>query len=201
MATATQELLDFVRPFGFGGQRVAHAYQQRHIEHLVHQHARHNPNPCLRQSFSLLQGTWKCLFTDSRYVLGLDKMPGLKLSAVYQRISVDADRGEGHYFNVAELSRSGTVKLACGEYAHIRPSPFSAQRLDVRYEYFYFAPRRIARYEGRDELAAALKADRLSRSWRVSFRRAGWQATLYLDARLRIVRGNEGGIFILEKLG
>jgi hypothetical protein len=200
IAAANQELLDFVRPFGFGSGRCACARERRRIEDLVREHARRNPNPRLEDCFALLQGTWKCLFTDSRYVLGLDKMPGLNLSGVYQRIFVDSSRGEGHYFNVAELSRNGAVKLACGEYAHIHPSPSDPSRVDVRYEYFYFAQRLLTTYEGHEKLGTVLEANCLPGSLRLPFRRPGWQSTLYLDTQLRIVRGNEGGIFILEKI-
>jgi hypothetical protein len=196
---SAQELLDFIAPFHFGSSRTPTARELAHLDALVHTLEQSNPNPLLAQSFALLEGMWRCVFTSSPYVLGLDKIPMLDLSGVYQCVHLGPAPGSGHYFNIGELSRRGSVKLVCGEHAQIEASDTVRNRMELRYDYFYFAPRLIRSYEGHLHLAGGLEANRLARSFRLPFRKPGWQSILYLDSQLRVVRGNESGLFVLTK--
>jgi hypothetical protein len=192
-----QALLEFVSAFRLGSGRTPQESDLRTIDALLDRLAIENPTPVLRNAFQQVAGFWECVFTTSRFVLDLDKLPGLKLSGVYQFVAIDPDLHGGHYFNIAELSRGGKVKGVCGEFAAIRTSPIDTVRMDVDYQWIYFAM--ISRYEGPRAIAVALESNRLRRRMRMRFRRSGWQSILYLDDQLRVVRGNGGGIFVLAR--
>jgi hypothetical protein len=196
-----EELLDFVRPFRVGSGRLPGAGELKIIESLVGELEKQNPTPVLTEAFERVAGMWECVFTSSRFVLGLDSIPLVRTSAVYQQVIVDRGGKTGHYFNIAELSRAGAVKCVCGEYANIRPSESHADRLEVQYEWFYFGMRILPAYEGHAAVADELETGRLPRHFRLPFHGYGWQSTVYLDDRLRIVHGNKGGMFVLVKCG
>jgi hypothetical protein len=195
----TAELLECVLPFRLGLGRLPSAPELARIELLASELERENPTPNLEGAFDRLAGMWECIFTTSRFVLGLDRIPFVRTSAAYQRVIVDPGCRTGHYFNIAELSRAGAVRCVCGEYASVRPSEVNAVRLDVQYEWFYFVLRGPTAYEGHVAFADGLEAGRHRGGVRLPFRGCGWQSTLYLSDDLRIVRGNEGGMFVMIK--
>jgi hypothetical protein len=199
VTTVKKELLDSVKPYTFGSERFPTPPELKEIERLIRLLERENPHPVLKESFGYLEGLWKCLFTSSRYVLNLNKVPLVNLSAVYQQVFINQARNAGHYLNIAELSRGPVVKMACGEYAAIKPSGSEANRIEVQYNYFYFAIRLLFAYEGCGSLVSGLENNRLRHSIRLPFHKFGWQLTVYLDDDLRIVYGNNGGIFVLIK--
>jgi PAP_fibrillin len=194
-----QELLNYLRPFRIGSGRLPQAGELKAIECLIRDLEKRNPTPEIKTAFERVAGTWECVFTNSRFVLGLDNLPFLHTSAVYQQVIVHPGKKAGHYFNIAELSCGNTVKCVCGEYAGIRPSEFHPTRLDVQYEWFYFGWRFRLPYEGHGMLADELEASRLPKHLRLPFHACGWQATSYLDDELRIVQGSQGGLFVLVK--
>jgi hypothetical protein len=199
VSTYKQELLAFVSTFRLGSGRNPHEDDMRTLNVLLENLAIENPTPLLSDAFQKVAGFWKCVFTTSRFVLDLDKLPGVRLSGVYQCVAADPQLCSGHYYNVAELSRGAKVRVVCGEFAAIRPSQVDPVRMDVDYEWFYFAMRIISAYEGPRKIAVDLENDCLCRRMRFPFHRCGWQSILYLDDELRVVRGNEGGIFVLVR--
>jgi PAP_fibrillin len=194
-----QELLNYLRPFRIGSGRQPQPGELKELESLIGDLEKRNPTPEIKTAFERVAGTWQCVFTTSRFVLGLDNLPFLRTSAVYQQVIVHAGKKTGHYFNIAELSRGHTVKYLCGEYAGIRPSEFHPTRLDVQYEWFYFGWRFWLPYEGHEVVADELETGQLPKHLRLPFHACGWQATLYLDDELRIVQGSQGGLFVLVK--
>lgn len=196
-----EQLLDYVRPFRLGSGRLPKDRELKIIESLVDDLARQNPTPVLRTAFERLAGMWECVFTSSRFVLGLDSIPFVQTSAVYQKVVIHPDGRAGHYFNIAELSRGGAVKCVCGEFANVRPSKSHMDRLEVQYEWFYFGLRLFSPYEGHAAGGNELEARRLPGHIRLPFHGCGWQSMLYLDDRLRVVEGNKGGLFVLVKCG
>jgi hypothetical protein len=194
-----QAVLEFVDSFRLGSGRSPRESDMRALDALIERLATESPAPALRNLFQQIAGFWECVFTTSRFVLDLDKLPGLTLSGVYQSVGIDADFRGGRYFNIAELTRGGKVKGVCGECAAIRPSHVDPGRIDVEYQWFYFAIRMISEYEGPRAVAAALESNRLRHRMRIPFHRYGWQSTLYLDDELRVVRGNQGGLFVLVR--
>lgn len=199
VASKTEELLEYVRPFRLGSGRLPTARELRTIECLASDLEKENPTPKLKDSFGRVAGMWECVFTSSQFVLGLDRIPFVRLSAAYQRVIVDAAGETGHYFNIAELSRGSAVECLCGEYASIRPSALDDARMDVQYEWFYFTWRVWRAYAGHIEFADELETGRERGDLRLPFHGRGWQSTVYLSDRLRIVRGNQGGIFVMAR--
>jgi hypothetical protein len=198
VSSPKQAVLEFVDSFRLGSGRSPHESDMRALDDLIERLTTESPAPALGKVFQQIAGFWECVFTSSRFVLDLDKLPGLTLSGVYQSVAID-DELSGHYFNIAELTRGGKVKSVCGEVADIRPSPVGPGRIDVEYQWFYFAMRIISEYEGPRAIAAALESNRLRRRMRIPFHRSGWQSILYLDNELRVVRGNQGGLFVLVR--
>jgi hypothetical protein len=194
-----QELLDYVRPFRIGSGRLPGDRELKTIESLVGGLEKRNPTPVLETAFERVAGTWECVFTTSRFVLGLDNFPFLRTSAVYQQVIVHPGKKTGHYFNIAELSRGNAVKCVCGERAGIRPSQSHPTRMDVGYEWFYFGWRLRSPYEGHGMVGDELEIGRLPRHVRLPFHACGWQASLYLDDEIRIVQGSKAGLFVLVK--
>lgn len=201
LMSKADELLDCVRPFRIGSGRVPAAAELKVIEGLAGALKNENPSPVLGEAFDGLTGMWECIFTSSRFVMGLDSIPFVQTSAVYQRVVIDPDGRAGHYFNIAELSRGGAVKGVCGEFANVRPSKSHTDRLEVQYEWFYFGLRLFSRYEGHAAVVNELEARRLRGHIRLPFHACGWQTMLYLDDRLRVVEGNKEGLFVLVKRG
>ena len=193
------DLLAYLKPFHVGSGRAPNAGEMKFLEALIRDLAGENPTPNLDTAFSSIAGMWKCIFTSSRFVLGLDRLRVARLSAVYQNVIVHPDGKTGHYFNIAEMSRAGTVRGACGEYASIQPSRGKPGRLDVQYHWFYFAVRMLSVYEGHKSMSDRLEMGRLPRHVRLPFKKEGWQSHIYLDDDLRIVRGSEGGLFVLVR--
>jgi hypothetical protein len=179
VVSAKSELLECIEPFSIRTGRRPGAAELERIERLIRELENESATPA---NLARIAGTWDCLFTTSRFVLGLNKLPLLALSAVHQIIEINQDGLAGYYLNIAELSRVNEVRLTCGEYAAITLSPSDPQMLDVHYQWFYVAMRALP-----------------SRQIRVPFHKSGWQRHIYMDNELRIVRGNEGGLFILER--
>ena len=199
VSTPIEQLLKFIEPFRLGNGRPPEPHELSALNLLIRDLAEANraaaPLPVLER----MAGMWECLFTTSRFVLDLDRVPGLHLSAVYQYVLIDSKSRCGQYFNIAELSRTGMVRLVCGEHAIMRPSDSGPARMDVQYEWFHLEVRRRFQYEGHGALGRDLAANRLQHSIRVPFRRAGWLKIIYLDEQIRIMTGSQGGLFILHK--
>jgi hypothetical protein len=191
-------LIALASRFSFERSGIDPAERAR-IEEAVHALERESPRPRVRELFHLLDGDWRCLFTDSPHVLGLRRVPLLRLGSVHQRIVVGSGHAEGGSFNIGELTRGSAVKVACGEYARLRPSADHEDRVDLEYAYFYAAHRILTPYEGTRALAESLVAGTLRGSLRLPFRKPGWQRYVHLDRRLRVLYGNNGGLFVLVR--
>jgi hypothetical protein len=196
ITSAKSELLESIEPFSIRTGRLPGSHDMKRIGRLVIELENEGHS---RIDLARVGGLWECVFTTSRFVLGLDKFPMLRLSAVHQDVTIANDGAAGSYFNIAELIRADRVRVLCGEYAIISRSPSHLQMIDVRYQWFYFAIRALKPYEGHQTAAACLRSGDLRNCLRVPFHKAGWQRNTYVDDELRIVRGNEGGLFLLKR--
>jgi len=151
------------------------------------------PNPL---DSPLLMGDWRLIYTTSRGILGLDRIPLTDLGQVYQAI-----RGDRVY-NVAEtkslLGIEGIVAVA----AHYVQS--GDARVSVTFERSILGLRSIMSYRSVTAFVDLLEAK--SRFWAIDVPipsrdgvAQGWLEVTYLDETLRISRGNEGSIFVLVK--
>ncbi|MEH1946152.1 MAG: PAP/fibrillin family protein [Nostoc sp.] len=155
-----------------------------------------NPTPRPVEASNLLDGNWRLLYTTSKALLNLDRLPLCKLGQIYQYIRVDTTS----VYNIAEIYGlpylEGLVSVAA------KFEPVSGRRVQVKFERSIIGLQRLIEYnspvtfiqqieEGRKfpGIDVAIKSDR----------QQGWLDITYIDNDLRIGRGNEGSVFVLTK--
>ncbi|MEH2357101.1 PAP/fibrillin family protein [Nostoc sp.] len=155
-----------------------------------------NPTPRPVEASNLLDGNWRLLYTTSKALLNLDRLPLCKLGQIYQYIRVDTTS----VYNIAEIYGlpflEGLVSVAA------KFEPVSGRRVQVKFERSIIGLQRLIEYnspvtfiqqieEGRKFPAIdfAIKSDK----------QQGWLDITYIDNDLRIGRGNEGSVFVLTK--
>jgi hypothetical protein len=157
----------------------------------------HNPNPHpLEKAKSLLDGNWRLLYTSSRSILGLDRVPLIQLGQIYQCIRIM----EGKLYNIAEVSGipflEGLVSVTA------RFDPISDRRVDVKFERSIVGLQRAIGYQSINQFIQDIELGKrfLAIDWNLESRdSSGWLEITYLDEDLRIGRGNEGNVFVLAK--
>ncbi len=159
-----------------------------------------NPTPEPLAAKARLGGDWLLLYTTSQELLNIDRIPLASLGAIYQCIRLEENR----IYNLAEVSGppflSGLVAVAA------RLEPVSNRRVNVRFERGVVGLQKLLGYDGPGQFIATLKAtDKLSLWQGVDFsinteRQSGWLEVTYLDDDLRIGRGNQGSLFVLQKV-
>jgi hypothetical protein len=127
------------------------------------------------------------------FVLGLDRLRVVRLSAAYQDVFIHADGASGHYFNVAEMSAG-----AWSAPHTVNMQVFSYRTLCL-VDWTCSAVGSISWFErgGHTKATRSYPTVLKLAAFRLSFHKEGWQSILYPDDDLRIVRANEGGLFIL----
>lgn len=162
-----------------------------------------NPTPAPTAAAELLTGNWRTLYTTSRDLLKLSStFPGIVAGEIYQYVNV----AETRVINVAELQ--GWEWLASwvpgGIVAVVASfSVVSERRVEVNFCQFVTGIQPLMNYqidsflrllEHNPSRIAALKIDLPQQD------RRGWLDITYLDDNLRIGRGNEGSLFVLDKV-
>jgi PAP_fibrillin len=159
-----------------------------------------NPHPRpLTSAVDLLAGNWRLLYTSSQSLLGIDRLPLLKLANIYQCIRPLT----GSIYNIAEVTSlipgtSGLVAIVADF------TPVNESRVNVRFNRSLIGFQGLVNYSDPDRLIAAiengqkftaidLKIDRQTKE-------PAWLEVTYLDDTLRIGRGNEGNVFVLTKI-
>lgn len=143
-----------------------------------------------------LMGDWRLTYTTSQGILGLDRIPLTDLGEVYQCL-----RGDRLY-NVAEtrgpLGVLGVVAVGA-TYEVVSPV-----RVQVTFRRSILGLQGALNYRSVTEFVEQL--ERKDRLWAVDFpiperetKGKGWLEVTYLDADVRVGRGNEGSIFVLVK--
>ena len=143
-----------------------------------------------------LMGDWRLIYTTSQGILGLDRIPLTDLGEVYQCL-----RGDRLY-NVAEtrgpLGVLGVVAVGA-TYEVVSP-----MRVQVTFRRSILGLQSVLNYRSVAEFVERL--ERRERLWAVDFpiperetKGKGWLEVTYLDANVRVGRGNEGSIFVLVK--
>lgn len=157
----------------------------------------HNPNPHpLEKSTALLDGNWRLLYTTSRSILGLDRVPFLQLGQIYQCIRI----AERKIYNIAEITGipllEGLVSV-CASFETV-----SDRRVDVKFERSIVGLQRAMGYQSVNHFIQEIETGKrfLAIDFSLSGRESsGWLEITYLDEDLRIGRGNEGNVFVLAK--
>lgn len=157
-----------------------------------------NPHPRPFEVSEKLNGNWRLLFTTSEELLGIDRIPLLKLGQIYQCIRIQGAR----IYNIAEVYGlpllEGIVSVAA------QFEPVSERRVEVTFERFVVGPQRLMGYQSPAAFIQQLEEGKrfLPIDATLPNRdRQGWLDITYLDDDLRIGRGNEGSVFVLTKAG
>lgn len=155
-----------------------------------------NPTPAPTTATDLLEGDWKLLFTTSLELLGIDRLPLLALGEIWQCLRT-SDRRVVNLAEVQSLLGTGLVSVAATF------EIVSDRRLEVSFQRLVLGLERFLGY--RD---VATWVDRLGQDQRIwtgidfpiqPGNRRGWIELTYLDQDLRINRGNEGSVFVLQR--
>ncbi|GBF82735.1 PAP/fibrillin family protein [Aphanothece sacrum] len=156
----------------------------------------HNPTPKPLEALDLLEGNWRLLYTTSRGILGLDKVPLLQLGQIYQCIRTT----DCKLYNIAEIVGvpflEGIVSVAA------RFEIISEKRVNVKFERYIIGSQKLLGYQSPNQLIEEIEAGK--KFFPIDFsmenrEQNGWLEITYLDEDLRVARGNEGNVFVLSK--
>jgi len=162
-----------------------------------------NPTPEPLAAPERLEGNWLNLFTTSAALLQLAQLPLLTTGAIYQCIRAQ----KGQVFNVAEIQGSGWLEawLPRGVLAvAARFYPESQRRIRVVFKRLLLGSQALMSYEIESFLYLLEWAPERIPALKVDLPRrepTGWLDITYLDEDLRIGRGNEGSVFVLQRVG
>lgn len=192
-----------------------------HVEDL-------NPTPAPLLAPALLAGDWRLLYTTSRELLGIDRVPLAQLGNIYQCVRPDQSR----IYNIAEInslpycealvsvvagfevakdsSQSSDDPNASGGGAATGVSErlserLSERRVNVKFNRGVIGLQRVLGYQSPAQYIKKLEeTEKLNFLQGLDFsiksdRQQGWLEITYLDEDLRISRGNQGSLFVLTK--
>lgn len=155
-----------------------------------------NPTPQPLAATNMLEGNWRLLYTTSQELLRIDQFPLLKLGQIYQCIHTKT----ATLYNVAELYGlpylEGLVTVVA------RFEPVSERRVNVKFERSIIGLQRLVDYRSPEYFIQQIEAGKKfpAIDFNIPAReQQGWLEITYLDADLRIGRGNEGNVFVLTK--
>jgi hypothetical protein len=156
-----------------------------------------NPTPRPTEALDLLDGNWRLLYTTSRGLLNLDQIPFAQLGQIYQLVRAQTAK----IYNIAEIYSlpylEGLVSVAATF------EPVSERRVNVRFERSILGLQRWVDYQTPSAFVSQIEAGEkfLAIDFSIQNRdQRGWLEITYLDADLRIGRGNEGSVFVLTKV-
>ncbi|NMF82704.1 PAP/fibrillin family protein [Nodosilinea sp. P-1105] len=192
------ELMDAIAPVNRG--LSARADDQLAIQAAAARLEEYNPTPNPLQAQALLDGDWRLLYTTSQELLNIDRFPLASLGSIYQCIRL----AENRIYNIAEIQGppllSGLVTVAA------RLEPVSTRRVNVRFDRGVIGLQKPLGYETPAQFIQKLQVTpKLSWLQGIDFkvnsdRQSGWLEVTYLDNDLRIGRGNQGNLFVLQKM-
>ena len=156
-----------------------------------------NPTPNPVETLELLEGDWRLLYTSSRGLLGIERIPLVQLGQIYQCIRTSQTR----VYNIAEVVGlpwlEGLVTV-CAKF-----EPVSQRRVNVKFDRSILGLQRFLGYRSPKSLIQEIEAGKkfLPLDSNIANReQQGWLDITYLDEDLRIGRGNEGSVFVLAKV-
>jgi PAP_fibrillin len=168
------------------------------IRSLVAQLEERNPNPKPLEVPELLDGNWRLLYTTSKELLGLNNIPLFKLGAIYQCIRV-RDR---KIYNIAEISGLPLLEGVVSVAAHFEP--VDDRRVNVRFDRAISGLQGLISYDSPNSFIQQIESGKkfAAIDFQIKAReQRGWLDITYLDETMRLGRGNEGSIFVLDKVG
>ncbi|MDH6059840.1 PAP/fibrillin family protein [Chrysosporum bergii ANA360D] len=155
-----------------------------------------NPTPRPLEASSLLDGDWRLIYTTSKALLNLDRLPLCKLGQIYQCIRVNTSS----VYNIAEIyglpPLEGLVSVAA------KFEPVSQQRVQVKFQRSIIGLKRLIDYRSPRDFIQQIEAHKKFTAFDTplnSDKQQGWLDITYIDSDLRVGRGNEGSVFVLSK--
>ncbi len=155
-----------------------------------------NPTPRPVEASNLLDGNWRLLYTTSKALLNLDRLPLCKLGQIYQCIRVETTS----VYNIAEIYGlpylEGLFSIAA------KFEPVSGRRVQVKFERSIIGLQRLIEYNSPVTFIQQIEAGRKFPGIDIAInsdKQQGWLDITYIDNDLRIGRGNEGSVFVLTK--
>jgi hypothetical protein len=155
-----------------------------------------NPTPRPVEANSLLDGDWRLIYTTSKGLLNIDRVPLCKLGQIYQCIRVNTTS----VYNIAEIYGlpylEGLVSVAA------KFDPVSERRVQVKFQRSIVGLKRFIGYESPADFIQQIEAGKKFTAIDTplnSDKQQGWLDITYIDSDLRIGRGNEGSVFVLSK--
>lgn len=159
-----------------------------------------NPTSAPLEATDRLNGDWLLLYTTSRELLNIDRLPLASLGPIYQCIRL----AENRIYNIAEVDGppllSGLVAVAA------TLEPVSDRRVNVGFERGVVGLRQALGYRSPAHFIETMQTTpKFSLLQGIDFsinrdRQSGWLEVTYLDDDLRIGRGNQGSLFVLQKV-
>ncbi len=163
---------------------------------LIEQLEEYNPNPEPLQAKDLLEGNWRLLYTTSKGLLGLDRLPLLQLGQIYQCLRM----GKNKVYNLAEIVGMPLVEGLISVTATFEA--VSSRRVNVKFERYIIGLQRLLNYRSANKFIEEIETGK--KFFPLDFSidnqsKNAWLDITYLDNDLRISRGNEGSVFVLSK--
>lgn len=155
-----------------------------------------NPHPCPLAASNLLEGNWRLIYTTSKALLNIDRLPFCKLGQIYQSIQVKSNS----VYNIAEIygipSLEGLVSVAA------KFEPVSQRRVQVKFQRSIIGLQSLLGYTSPENFIQQIESGQKFTAFDFpiqSEQQQGWLDITYIDDDLRIGRGNEGSVFVLSK--
>jgi hypothetical protein len=171
ISMAQQDLLDYVAPLELGRKALNNSAIKAVVNEKIALLELMNPTPVPVDS-PQLGGKWRLVYTDSDNILGVSRPRWLQpVGAIYQSIFLDTMQVE----NMETVKPLGIVSFENRVWATFTKSP--PKKVFVQFRRFQFGP---------------IKFPAPSNA-------RGFLETTFLDARMRISRGNRKHVFVLVK--
>ncbi|MDB9445293.1 PAP/fibrillin family protein [Anabaenopsis tanganyikae CS-531] len=155
-----------------------------------------NPTPRPLEATDLLNGDWRLIYTTSKALLNLDRIPLCKLGQIYQCIRVNT----GSIYNIAEIYGLPYLEGLVSVVAKFEP--VSERRVQVKFERSILGLKPLIGYSSPASFIQQIESGKKFTAIDTSLnseQQQGWLDITYIDSDLRIGRGNEGSVFVLSK--
>jgi PAP_fibrillin len=155
-----------------------------------------NPTAFPTSASSLLDGNWRLMYTTSKSLLNIERIPLCKLGQIYQCIRVNTNR----IYNLAEIYGLPYLEGLVGVVAQYQA--IDHHRIEVKFERSIIGLQRLINYNSPDYFIQRIETGQKLSA--IDFgintnEQQGWLDITYIDNNLRISRGNEGSVFVLTK--
>lgn len=155
-----------------------------------------NPTPRPLEASQLLDGDWRLLYTTSKGLLNIDRLPLYKLGSIYQCIRVNTKR----VYNIASVYGLPYLEGIISVVASFEP--VSERRVQVKFERSILGLSRLVGFNSPSSYIQQIESGKKFTAIDFpinSTNQQGWLDITYIDNDLRIGRGNEGSVFVLTK--